>query len=817
MNQQQRFSPPLGPGVATQKPTQTGVWDELLDRQGRVRPYWSTMSARIKSWTPDERRVLVDDTSRMLDDLGTTFNVYRDVGGAGQPYEIDPIPFIVEWQEWETVAKGLSQRMRLLEAVLADLYGPRKLLKDGLVPPDLVHASPAFHQSTRDIQPSGGKWLMVSGCDLVRAENGTWTVLRDHTHTPGGLGQTLENRSVVSSVLPDLFEGAQVAKLKPFFDAEHEALQHLETSRGGVSNLVFLTPGYRHPSYFEHAYKARLLGISLVESADLTVRERRLFLKTLGGLRRIDGVICRLDEDSIDPLEFWTNGGGGVPGLIEAWRSGNVALMNAPGAGFAGSAALQAFLPLICRRWFGEELSLPFVESWWLGQQSVRERLLPDLNQYVLLSAFGKDRLLPVKWSSLSAASKKQWMNVILRRPWDFVVQQDISPSLVPSLQGRSILSRPVVVRAFSLNGKEGPVVLPGGLARVGKLGIPPQLWPDHRGFTKDVWLAGKSNSPNPGLDLTNSLSRDRLGIAPEVPSRIAEQLFWVGRYVERVEMVTRMLRVTLRCMEGESGRRQRDQLDACLRLLAGSNVVTEEVSNMRTVGDLTKLIFGRDLHGTLVKLLDSLIANAASARDRLSDDTWIFFNQLKNILDGASQVPRAADLLRTLDRVVLHLAAFSGMQAENMIRGQGWRFLESGRRLERALCGLALLDTASEEPTHLEPLIEICDSVMTYRRRHFSRPDWQGVVDLLFLEEANPRSVAFQIAVLHRESLKYPGDQEFGLFPKIRKAVDSLQARFTETTVPTGQDLRNMREQLEKLSDLLTQHYFSHSVRRVY
>ena len=817
MNQQQRYSPAPASGAAARTPPLPGVWDELLDRQGNVRPYWATMSARIKSWTPEERRVLMDDTGRMLDDLGTTFNVYRDVGGAGQPYEIDPIPFIIEWQEWETVAKGLAQRMRLLEAVLGDLYGPRKLLKDGLVPPDLVHASPAFHQSTRDIHPSGGKWLMASGCDLVRAGNGTWTVLSDHTHTPGGLGQTLENRSVVSSVLPDLFEGAQVAKLKPFFDAEHEALQHLETSRGGVSNLVFLTPGYRHPSYFEHAYKARLLGISLVEAADLTVRERRLFLKTLGGLRRIDGVICRLDEDSIDPLEFWTNGGRGVPGLIEAWRSGNVALMNAPGSGFAGSAALQAFLPLICRRWFGEELLLPFVESWWLGQQSVRERLLPDFNPYVLLSAFGKDQLLPVKWSNLSAASKKQWTAVILRRPWDFVVQRDISPSLVPSLQGKSVLSRPVVLRAFSLNGKDEPVVLPGGLARIGKPGIPPQLWADHAGFTKDVWLTGKSASPNPGLDLTSSLSRDRLGIAPEVPSRIAEQLYWVGRYVERVETVTRMLRVTLRCMEGESGRRQRDQLDACLRLLGGSKVVADEVGKMRTVAELTQLIFSRNLHGTLVRLVDSLIANAASARDRLSDDTWIFFNQLKSILDRASQLPRAADLLRTLDRVVLHLAAFSGMQAENMIRGQGWRFLETGRRLERALCGLALLDTASGEPTLLEPLIEICDSVMTYRRRHFSRPDWQGVVELLFLERANPRSVAFQIAVLHHESRSYPGEHDFGLFPRIREAMDKLEARSHETTVPTGADMRTMSKQLEKLSDLITQHYFSHSVRRVY
>jgi uncharacterized circularly permuted ATP-grasp superfamily protein/uncharacterized alpha-E superfamily protein len=814
MNQRQRFSPATG-AVVAESPV-GGVWNELLDAQGRVRPCWAEMSAKIQRWSPDERRALSEETGRMLDNLGTTFNVYRDVGGAGQPYEIDPIPFIMEWREWEIIAKGLAQRTRLLEAVLADLYGPRRLLKDGLVPPDLVHASPAFHHSTRDIQPAGGKWLMVSGCDLVRAANGVWTVLRDHTHTPGGLGQTLENRSVVSSVLPDLFEAAGVTKLRPFFDAEHAALRNLETSRGEVSNVVFLTPGYRHPSYFEHAYKARLLGISLVEAADLTVRERRLFLKTLGGLRRIDGVLCRLDDDGIDPLEFWTAGGGGVPGMIEAWRSGNVALLNAPGAGFAGSAALQAFLPLICRKWFGEELQLPFVESWWLGQRSVRDKLLPDLNGYVLLSAFGKVPFLPVKWADLSAGSRREWTAAILQRPWDFVVQRDIAPSLVPSLQGRGVQNRPVVWRAFALNGNDGPVILPGGLARVGKPGIAPQLWPEHEGFTKDVWLTGKTSAQDTA-DFQTPAVRDRLGAAPEVPSRIAEQLYWVGRYAERVESVTRMLRVTLRCIEGESGRRQRDQLDACLRLMDGSGVLGKGVEKLRTVAGLSTLMFGKDVPGSLTRLVDSLIGNAAGARDRLSDDTWICFTQLKGIVDTASRVPRAADLLPTLDRMVLQLSAFSGLQAENMIRGQGWRFLETGRRIERGQVGLGLLGAATSEQAMLEPLIEICDSVMTYRRRYFSRPDWQGVVNLLFFDRSNPRSVGFQLAVLRAESDNFPGEPGFGLFPRIIAEVKELDARFADPAQPDAIELEKRADQLAALSDLLTQHYFSHSVRRVY
>lgn len=814
MNQRQRFSPATASVVSEADPG--GVWNEVLDRDGKVRPYWADMSARIRGWTPDDRRRLLGETGRMLEELGTTFNVYRDVGGAGQPYEIDPIPFMLEWQDWEVVSKGLGQRMRLLEAVLGDLYGPRLLLKDGLVPPDLVHASPDFHASTRDIQPSGGKWLMISGCDLVRDVNGVWTVLKDHTHTPGGLGQTLENRSVVSSVLPDLFESSQVAKLRPFFDVEHRTLQNIETSAGGVTTLVFLTPGYHHPSYFEHAYKARLLGVPLVEAMDLTVRERRLFLKTLGGLRKIDGVICRLEGDGIDPLEFWTAGRGGVPGMIEAWRSGNVALMNAPGSGFAGSPALQAFLPLICRKWFGEELQLPFVESWWLGQRSVRERVMGNLNGYVLLSAFGNDNLLPVKWTNLSAASRKRWISVIERRPWDFVVQRDISPSLVPSMQGRGIQNLPVTLRTFTLNGMNGPEVLPGGLAKTGKPGVPPQLWPDHEGFTKDVWLSGRETTPG-AIDISQPIFRARLGMASDVPSRIAEQLYWVGRYCERVELVARMLRVTLRSIEGESGRRQRDQLVACLRLMAGSGLLGKKVGKMASVGELAGLIFGNETAGSLTKLVGALISNAASARDRLSDDTWIFFTQLKGIVDDASREPRAADLLRTLDRVLLHLAAFSGMQAENMIRGHGWRFLETGRRIERARGGLSLLRKASADDTMLEPLIEICDSVMTYRRRYFSKPDWNGVVELLFRDRDNPRSTGYQIAVITREINNFPGDHGFGLFPTIMKEVSELAPMLEGPEPPDAEKLKTIELKLEDLSNKISHHYFSHSVRRVY
>lgn len=795
----------------------------MIDTFGYVRPHWLNLSQKIQAWTADERRGISSAAARLMEDLGTTFNVFSDAGGVGQPYELDPIPLLVPTGDWAQVSAGLAQRHRLLETVLADLYGPQQLLREGLIPPDLVHSSPAFFQYSRGIQPVGGRFLVAAGCDLVRDSSGQWTVLSDHTGSPSGLGQVLENRNVTSNLLPDQFGALQISRLGDFFDLERTTLQSLLEPRGEMANVVFLTPGFRHPSYFEHAYKARLLGFPLVEAADLTVRERRLFLKTLSGLRRIDGVASRIDESGLDPLENWLRGRGGVPGLIEAWRTGNVAIANAPGAGFASTPALMPFLPGICRKWFGEEIKLPFVETWWLGQPEVRRKVLDQLHRYVLLPAFDRDPLLPLRCSSLSPTARKQWIATIAERPHDFVAQLDIAPSEAPALEARGIRQRPVLWRAFSVNSAQGPVVLPGGLARVGKSGQPPQLWPAHAGFTKDIWISdGTANFATKAEVKSPRATKDRHPSALEVPSRIAEQLFWAGRYAERIELATRLLRVTLRNLGGEAGQLQQKQLAACLTLIDGSSFAGKEAIRPEdTLKALTAMIHDPAARGGIPSLTRSLLLNAAAARDRLSDDTWRFFNRLEGFVHPPAMVPAGSDLLRTLDTLVLHLSAFAGMQAENMTRGQGWRFLEIGRRLERALSGLTLLKTAAgqgiPDPVLLDPLLETCDSVMTYRRRHFSRPRMEGVMELIFFDRTNPRSVAFQIGVIDRETPDFPGDPDFGLLPKIRTHLHGLHRRFDDPSTPDEVELEALSESVEMVADMLTQHYFSHSVRRVY
>jgi uncharacterized circularly permuted ATP-grasp superfamily protein len=470
------------------------AWDETIGRENQVIPVWKDLVTKVQGMGMGERAALSASADRMLDDLGTTFNVYSDVGGNGQPYELDPLPLMVGREEWDRISEGLSQRMQLLEAIISDIYGPQKLLENGLIPPDLIFSNRAYQPQVKGAQPVGGKFLLTVSSDLIRMPDGTWTVLHDQVQGAQGLGQVLENRNVTASLLSDLYESGHVTKLRPYFDQERSTFQNLSIQREEMPNVVILTSGFRHPSYFEHAYKARLLGFPLVEAADLTVREKRLYLKTLAGLRRIDCVANRVGDDAIDPLAFWTMGRGGVPGLVQAWRSGNVALANAPGSGLVSSPALLPFLPRLCRELLGCNLKLPFVETWWLGDTEVREKILEQLNRFVLLSASPDEPLLPVRWSTLSPNSRKQWLAAIHERPHDFVVQRDVMPSLAPSLEGKTIASKPVVFRGFMLNGSEGTVTLSGGLGRVGKVGQPPQLWPVHAGFTKDVWISDPQN-----------------------------------------------------------------------------------------------------------------------------------------------------------------------------------------------------------------------------------------------------------------------------------------------------------------------------------
>jgi uncharacterized circularly permuted ATP-grasp superfamily protein/uncharacterized alpha-E superfamily protein len=662
-------------------------------------------------------------------------------------------------------------------------------------------------------------------CDLLRGNDGLWRVLRDHTGHPAGLGQVLENRSITAALFPDEFNAAEIGLLGSFFEMERHALRALAPPRRDGPTVVVLSPGFTHPAYFEHAYKARVLGFPLVEGADLTVRERRLFLKTLDGLRPVDVVLRRIPGGDSDPLELWTSSFSGVAGLIEAWRSGNVAIANAPGSGLAGSPAFLPFLPGVCRALLGEELKLPFVETWWLGQPAVLGKVTSQIGHYCILPVSSGSGVAPVRAGKLDAAGKRELIATIREQPHAWVAQKEVQAGTTPALEGRKLVARPFVWRAFALAGGRQAVALRGGLARIGESAQPAGLWPEAGGMTKDIWI------PAPGARGGLSFAESGTTAAPhpvaphrpasEVPSRIGEQLFWLGRYAERLESTTRMLRAALRRHSGEGFADGHRGFDGCITLIRGEGLLAALPSPAEP-GILENLLahgFDPAVEDALPWLLQRLRFNAAGARDRLSDDTWRLFSRFGEGLEVGVRTP--ALLAQALDTLVLHLAAFSGMQAENMTRGHGWRFLEIGRRAERCLFMAALLDSARgagpEERAILEAVLEIGDSAMTYRRRHFSAPRWEAVLDLLVHDATNPRSIARQIAVLKEETLHLPGDAAAGHLPDLRTLTEAMEHLPSEHENKADTLFPAVVSSIGVYSNRLTEHYFSHAVRRVF
>ena len=801
-------------------------WDEMVTPNGHVKSGWEVLAPAL---APTQMSNLVERQEaarRMLADQGATFNVYSDVGAASRPWQLDVVPVVVKHDEWLSVAAGIEQRARVLEAFLADMYGPQNLLRDGVIPPALVQSNPAFLQVARGIQPVGGRFLIGYACDLLRGPDGLWRVLRDQTQSTAGLGQVLENRVVSAGLWPSEFSASRIERLGVFYELERHALRGLVPARGDGPNVVVLSPGFRDPAYFEHAYKARTLGFPLVEGADLTVRERRVYLKTLDGLRQVDVIVRRIPDYCADPLETWTKSLVGVPGLAEAWRSGNVALANGLGSGLAESPALLPFMPGLCRAILGEPLKLPFVETWWLGQSAVMREVLANVSRYLIYRTGDHSRREAIHVAKLDQSERQILVEAIRAHPHAYVAQRGLPASTTPAMDGQRLVPRPFVWRTFALVGAEQSIVLRGGLARMGDPDQAPGLWNPQGGLTKDVWVVASGEVTGPTISAQSAIHAAPVtGVdrpAAEVPSRIAEQLFWLGRYAERLEQSTRMLRSAIRRLTGEGLEGGDAELGACLALMRHPNLLplTPKPKAKDFRQKLAAMVTNPKVEDGLPWLFQRLRYNAAGARDRLSDDTWRLFARFDegHPAEGTISV---GSLLQGLDTLILRLAAFSGMQAENMTRGHGWRFLEVGRRVERCRVLVALLSSAEDnnpdDRALLDPLLEIGDSTMTYRRRHFSSPRWLPVIELLTNDPNNPRSLASQVAIIAAQVPNLPGKPDSGLLPQLRATVHSMTALIPHRTGKIQPMADEMTKHIESFSDLLTQHYFSHAVRRVF
>jgi uncharacterized circularly permuted ATP-grasp superfamily protein/uncharacterized alpha-E superfamily protein len=813
-----------------------GAYDELTDVEGQVRPHWASLVGSLQRLSPEELVARQESTQRVIREHGATYNVYADGDRLGRPWSLDLLPLVISAREWRHIESGLTQRSHLLNSILTDIYGPQQLLKRGLIPPALLYSNPDFLRPCYGVRPLGKRFLFLHAVDLARGADGSWWVLADRTQAPSGAGYTLENRLVLSRVLPDEFRENHVQRLAGFFETARDTLRGLAPSGSDAPNVVLLTPGPYNETYSEQVFLARYLGFSLVEGADLTVRDRRVWLKTLGGLRPVDVVLRRVDDTFCDPLELREDSSLGVPGLLEAARAGNVTVANAFGTAAVETPALMAFLPGLCRHMLHEDLRLPSVATWWCGQSAALDYTTDHLGDLVIRRAFASGGNDAVEASSLDDSGREVLLERIRGARFDYVAQEQVRLSTAPVLLRGKLEARPVVLRAFVCATSTGYAVMPGGLTRFSGRSEETVVSMQRGGASKDTWIL--SDGPVSQLTLLKPTPHviriERSAI--EVTSRVGDNLYWLGRYTERLEDLVRVLRCLLLRLTGEAGAEETPEVSALVRLLVSLDLFPQKFHDgYRLAGverEIYLLIYQSHRLGTVREVAGRLRNLAFFLRDRFSADTWNILSRIQVIARSQTARNHAGEALALLNTLVADLAAFSGMEMENMTRGQGWRLLDLGRRIERGINMVTLIQAAltlkDQGLAVLDPVLEITDSVMTYRRRYFAEPQWPGVLDLLLSDDSNPRSLAFQaVALAEHASHMLRETNAPGLdipAAQIRTLADSLrqcdwQALAEKSSEAVLEHAAALLEQsgmsLRSISDCITHLYFSHSETR--
>lgn len=805
-------------------------YDELVDQDGALRPQWAKTVAELQSMGRDAFISRAEQVRRIVQDNGVTYNAYGEPERAYRPWVMDPLPMILGHEEWASIEQGMRQRVTLFNRLLEDLYGEQRLLKDGLLPPSLVLGNPYFLRPVHGFHPPGGVHVHLYAADLARSPDGRWWVLSDRLETPSGIGYALENRFVTQRAMADLFRAVSPLRLRPFFQHMSESFETLVRRRTENPLIVLLSPGPAYETYFEHAFFARNLGYPLVEGADLTTRDQRVFLKTVDGLKQVDVIIRNVPSNECDPLELDADSFLGVPGLVQAARAGNVVVANTLGAGLVETAALPAFLPQICQRLAGEQLRIPSAATWWCGNPQSLEFVLGNMERLVFKPVVRRHPGEARFGSQLDAGALEKLREQILANPAQWCAQELVSRATVPTLgETGEAEPRHFLMRVFLVAHQNGYDVMPGALTRITRGVDHYSVSMAEGGTSKDTWVLPAPDTPTRDHPLPHTGPVRLRRSTADLTSRDADNLFWMGRYLERTDFSARLIRmifVELRETTGESAARA---ILPFLRTALGDPELERPDDWDEVERRLTELVWCDEQGGGLSANIGALHRSAFAVKERLSLDASALLNQLERLAEAPAR-RRSVDPSERLGATALLVAGISGTIAENMTRALDWSFLELGRRIERAQNMIDLVQQAFSErrpflDSILGNLLVAADSRYTYASRYLTNLQPEAVLDLLLLDTSNPRSVAFQAQAIstHMEGLpvselEEPQTDRRRLARRVASQLDLSDVR--ELLHPDADGccpaldalLNGLRDQLHALADLLARHYFAHT-----
>ncbi len=832
--------------------------DELLAPSGQVRQAGSALAAAVDALGLSGLLTLRADAARAVEDDGVTYGIDplagAGVSGAPRPglgpgyaggrgWRLDPLPVVLDAAQWAQLSAGLTQRAELLDLVLADLYGARHLIRQGILPPEVVFGHPGFLRQVDGMRVPGPRQLFSLATDLARDADGVWRVLGDRAQAPSGAGYAMENRRVVARVLPGLYRDTELERLRAFFHTMREALQEVAPAGAEVPRVVLLTPGPASETAFDQAFLAGLLGYPLVTGADLSVRDGRVYLRSLGRPEPVDVVLRRVDADFTDPLELRPESRLGVPGLLEACRLGRVTVVNTLGSGVLENPALMPFLPVACADLLDQDLLLPSVPTWWCGDPAGRSHVLAHLDELVLKPVGRAAGRASRFGGELSAVARAELRRRIEAEPACWVGQELLSASTAPVVTALGLEPRRMVLRTFAVAQGGRYRLMSGGLARVAGSVHGRDVSSAAGAVAKDVWVlrsAGTAAAVTGPRGLGAVLPLRTVAPAAAMASRSAEDLFWLGRYAERAEDTVRLLRVADDLAGDHAARPGTPEaavLHTVLRTLTAVTTtypgfVGEGAAERLAAphGELLDLVVDAARPGTLAHAVRRTVESARAVRDQLSLDTWIVLGSLERVLaelaaraqehvPGGGTVP---GLQPTLGRVLEGFLALAGLGAESMIRDPGWYFFDAGRRIERAWQVLAMLRQvlgaqvpAQARGLALESTLIVGESIVTHRRRHQGRARADTVLDLLVRDRENPRAVGYQLDRLREDLTHLPGrsvaQQE--LTALVRELADrTRQVDLVPAPGAVGAGaLDAVVLGLEDLAVALERHYFVH------
>jgi uncharacterized circularly permuted ATP-grasp superfamily protein/uncharacterized alpha-E superfamily protein len=739
-----------------------GDADELILPDGTLRRHWKPLLRALEAHEGSALRDIGRETRRLVDELGVTYHVYSDPAGVQRPWPLDAIPQLLDAVEWAAIERGLVQRVRLFEWILKDIFGPGELLRAGLVPPEFLAAHGGFLPSLKGTLPAALPAFTLYAADLARGPDGRFWLIGDRAQAPSGAGYALQNREILSRTWPATFAELGVRTVTPFFDALSQGLRDLVLDVADPC-IVLLSPGPLNEAWFEHVLLARQLGLIVVQGQDLVFRDGHIWLSTLGQLERVDVILRRVDDAWCDPLSLNPDSKLGIAGLVEAVRRGNVVVANALGTGLLESPAWPAFLPAIARFALGEKLLLPSVATWWCGDPESLEHVMAHSDRMVVRSIDRAEGGRPLFLAEMAEEDRRRLCAQIRVQPTRFVGQERIGLSTMPCLNEAGFLEpRHGTVRIFTCQCPSGFTVLPGGLTRVARSPGNRLVSNQEGGVSKDTWVVQQEGTVSP---VAETLPEPAAGLTrpASLPRRVADNLLWAGRYAERAEGLIRWLRLILRRLqvvrfESRGGDEVADRMLRALTHLScsypgfvGPDGVGRDLTNAEP--ELLRLLTDPRAPGSVPAALNALQNTANALRDRLSAESVRVLTGLREVAQPltALQDPLGAEAV--LNELTVHLLALSGLSHESMLRHDGWRFMDCGRRLERGLLLVNLLRATLVAP--LEPrqamllndmVLAFAESLSVFRSQPASRRDVRGLLDLLLLETENPRALIYQL-----------------------------------------------------------------------